>query len=101
DVPTFEFENVLQTDAAHMASFDIPPLFRPRAEKIWTGVLCSRVGNSGEENVRTLCGNERAVEHKQNLYAIYLFDIIFTIAICALGIAVIHKVLAPSQRTQW
>jgi hypothetical protein len=99
DLPVFGFTGVLTRLGIDARTFDPPAMFASRAEKIWSGVVCSRIADFPE--ARTLCGTERALEHTQNLYGVYLLDVVFTIAICALGIAALRRLTLPSPAQKW
>jgi ABC-type sugar transport system permease subunit len=99
DLPVLGFTGVLTKLGIDSRTFDPPAMFSSRAERIWSGVVCSRIANFPE--ARSLCGTETSVEHMQNLYGVYLLDVIFTIAVCALGIAALRKLTLPSHARAW
>ena len=99
DVPTLKFDNVLTKNSVDMSSFDIPPLFRARAETIWNSVVCSRIAS--DEKARVLCGDAPASTHLQKLYGRFLLDVLFTLALLFLGARVIGKLLLPSRELAW
>lgn len=99
DMPVLGFKGALTRLGIEAGTFDPPAMFFSRAEKIWSGVVCSRIGNFAQ--AKTLCGTETPLEHTQNLYGVYLLDVIFTIGICALGIAALRKLTLPSHRQVW
>ena len=99
DLPVLGFTRVLTRLSIDPRTFDAPAMFSWRAEKIWKGVVCSRIGDFAE--ARSLCGGQSAREHLQNLYGTYLLDVIFTIAICSIGIAALRKLTLPSHNPAW
>lgn len=101
DFPTFWFRDVLTTLSVEVSTFDPPAMIFPRVEKIWRGVVCSRIANLQGDVVDQICGGERPRAHLQNLYGGYLLDVVFTIAICVLGIAVLRRLTLPSRDARW
>jgi hypothetical protein len=101
DYPTVSFTRVLTTFSVDVATFDPPQMFFGRANKIWTGVVCSRIGNLQGDFVERLCGDASPRDHLQNLIGGYLLNVLFTIAICTLGIATLRKLTLPSHDARW
>ncbi|HEX8408106.1 MAG TPA: effector-associated domain EAD1-containing protein [Thermoanaerobaculia bacterium] len=99
DLPVLGFTGVLTKMGIEARTFDPPGMFLSRAEKIWSGVVCSRIADFPQ--AKLLCGGESALGHTQNLYGVYLLDVVFTIAICALGIAALRKLTVPSHNRAW
>lgn len=99
DLPVLGFTGVLTRLGIDVRTFDPPAMFYARAEKIWSGVVCSRIANFAE--AKSICGSETPLAHTQNLYGVYLLDVVYTIAICALGIAELRKLTLPSHNQAW
>lgn len=101
DYPTVPFTRVLTTFSVDVATFDPPQMFFARTNRIWTGVVCSRIGNLQGDFAERLCGDASPREHLQNLIGGYLLNVVFTIAICTLGLATLRKLTLPSHDARW
>ena len=99
DLPVVGFTGVLTRLGIETSTFDPPAMFYWRAKKIWTGVVCSRIANFAE--AEPVCGTESALEHTQNLYGTYLLDVVFTIAVCTLGLVALRNLILPSHNAAW
>lgn len=99
DLPVLGFTGVLTKLGIDVRTFDPPAMFYSRAEKIWSGVVCSRIANFAE--AKSICGSETQLEHTQNLFGVYLLNVVFTIAICGLGLAALRKLTLPSHKPAW
>jgi hypothetical protein len=74
-------------------------MFRTPAKARWTSIVCSRI--AGEPRAEQLCGKENRAEHQQNVQSSYLLNVIFTAALCTIGVVVIRKILLPSYDRAW
>jgi hypothetical protein len=99
DLPVRGFTGVLTKLGIEARTFDPPSMFLSRAESIWSGVVCSRIANFTE--AKSVCGTQSTLAHTQNLYGVYLLDVVFTIVICALGIAALRKLTIPTRNRAW
>jgi hypothetical protein len=99
DLPVLGFTGVLTRLGIEARTFDPPVMLFSRADRIWSGVVCSRIASFPE--AKSLCGSASPLEHTQNLYGVYLLDVVFTVAICALGIAALRKLTLPSHLPAW
>lgn len=99
DLPLLGFSGVLTKLGIDARSFEPPAMFLPRAQQMWAGVVCSRIGNFAE--ARGMCGTKDTLAYTQNLYGIYLLNVLFTIAVCILALAALRKLTLPSHARVW
>lgn len=100
DLPTVFFEDVLDRYTVDPFTLD-PPTLTSRVDTIWKDVVCSRVAGLQNEETQRICGtlNERVATRRG--MARHLLNVIFTIAICGLGVAVLRKLAIPSRNPRW
>ncbi len=98
DLPVASFAETATRDY-HPDAVIAMSMFRTPAKARWTSIVCSRI--AGESRGAQLCGNERRSEHRQNVEGSYLLNVIFTAALCTIGVFVIRKILLPSRDRAW
>jgi len=103
DAPAFHFTSVLSPPRnwIRLEIFDVRPPLTDRARAMWRAEICTRIAEQDDDDVRATCGTQTSDQHAQDLLGTYMFNVLFTIAICITGIAAIRKLILPSQRRDW